>query len=320
MLRIVSSLLLLTAFVSANSVIPYFLHTDNEATVNECVEKVLEDLMQSTCLFFRQSSQEEARITILQSTNCAWQQDNNTVHLNEECMNEDVCFEIVGRALEVNQPRAHIVRHLNVNHNCTEKCLTECLHGGQIDEAADGSCSCKCPYGLKGERCEILDKQNVFTDTSCGIVDASKTESGQVSLSTYPEGRPKSTFCQWLITTSDPWSVIDAEVEKLGLDNIDVSPGMPCNDIMTVHGTENNEKQINCVDHNNQTLKFHSTGNTLFIELRSNPFSENTFTGPLITYRTRKVQTGVRTYSEGMSASSSTLIISSMLMVLFKYF
>ncbi|PAV71785.1 hypothetical protein WR25_10240 [Diploscapter pachys] len=223
---------LLILQVSGN-VINYVFHDANGDSVNDCVEKAMEILMEETCLFFRSSSPEEtASVTFIESGHCGWQEQNRTVHLGSDCISEDVCFELIGRVLNANQPRLHISRHINLHYNCTEKCTTACEHGGEILD----DCSCKCPYGFKGERCQDLTKLSSFTDGSCGIVNADN-KGGYVKLSTYPGARPKVTFCQWLVRSEDPWSIIDAEIEDLGLDNMDIGPNQHCNDILNVYGT-----------------------------------------------------------------------------------
>ncbi|KAJ1352099.1 hypothetical protein KIN20_008292 [Parelaphostrongylus tenuis] len=189
-------------------------------------------LMDETCLFFRQTTDQNAIVTFIQSTHCAWQQSNRTVHLHPSCISDDFCYEIMGRVLSVDKPRSHIARHLNLHYNCSEKCTVECKHGGLVQD----DCSCKCTYGFSGKRCELLAKEASFTDKSCGVIDV--LGDGIVSLSTYPEARTKTTFCQWLLQSNDPWTVIEVSIERLGLDGEDVRPGSHCNDFFTLSVNE----------------------------------------------------------------------------------
>ena len=38
--------------------------------------------------------------------------------------------------------------------------------------------------------------------------------------------------------SDDPWTVIDAEIEELGLDNEDLGPHTKCNDQLIVYGAQ----------------------------------------------------------------------------------
>ncbi|VDM85335.1 unnamed protein product, partial [Strongylus vulgaris] len=76
---------------------------------------------------------------------------------------------------------------------------------------------------LEKSYCEKLTKQASFTDSSCGIINAN--DDGVLNLSTFPEPREKTTFCQWLLESSDPWARIEVSIERLGLDGEDVRPG-----------------------------------------------------------------------------------------------
>ncbi|RCN44938.1 hypothetical protein ANCCAN_09042 [Ancylostoma caninum] len=90
---------------------------DNE--INECIERSMEMLMDETCLFFRQTSEQDASVTFIQSEHCSWQESNRTVHLNPNCISDDFCYEMIGRVLSIDKPRHHIARHLNLHYNCT---------------------------------------------------------------------------------------------------------------------------------------------------------------------------------------------------------
>ncbi|KJH39875.1 hypothetical protein DICVIV_14226, partial [Dictyocaulus viviparus] len=57
------------------------------------------------------------------------------------------------------------------------KCTIDCQHGGFIQD----NCSCKCAYGFFGKRCELLAKEKLFTDRSCGVINVQ--DDGMVSLS-----------------------------------------------------------------------------------------------------------------------------------------
>ncbi|CAD6188502.1 unnamed protein product [Caenorhabditis auriculariae] len=228
-------LLLASAAVVHSNVVNYRIHDLNDNEVNECVERAMEYLMDETCLFFS----ENLKNTSLQSPSynqrehCAWQASNRTVHLGPSCISEDTCLNLLASMLDANFPRHQIVTQINLRYNCTEKCTTVCEHGGELRD----DCTCKCEYGFTGQRCENLARESSFTDSSCGIVD-SKASGGVVSLSTFPDSRPKITFCQWLIKTDDAWGLVDAEIEVLGLDDVNVSPDQNCNDRLNFYGTK----------------------------------------------------------------------------------
>nr|CDJ91947.1 Plasminogen [Haemonchus contortus] len=290
-----SILLLLFAHYTFANVINYQFHDDNDNEVNECIERSMEALMDETCLFFRQTDDHDAFVNFVQSGHCSWQESNRTVHLNPKCISDDFCYEIIGRVLSIDKPRSHIARHLNLHYNCTEKCTIECQHSGTVQD----DCTCKCAYGFSGSRCEQLAKQASFTDSSCGVIDVEGD--GVVALSTYPSPRSKITFCQWLLQTSDPWAVIEVDIERLGLDGEDLRPGSVCNDLFTAFGEEELVGQIPC-DGSQNVTRLRSKSNWLLLELRSDPYSESSVTGPLLRHRLKRTQTGVRIYSEGMTS------------------
>uniref|UniRef100_A0A0N4VXA1 ZP domain-containing protein n=1 Tax=Haemonchus placei TaxID=6290 RepID=A0A0N4VXA1_HAEPC len=77
------------------------------------------------------------------------------------------------------------------------------------------------------------------------------------------------------------------------LDGQDLRPGSVCNDLFTI--------RIPC-DGSQNVTKLRSKSNWLLLELRSDPYSESSVTGPLLRHRLRRTQTGVRIYSEGMTS------------------
>ncbi|EJW71917.1 hypothetical protein WUBG_17178, partial [Wuchereria bancrofti] len=87
---------------------------------------------------------------------------------------------------------------------------------------------------MAGKNCEELSRRKLFTDSSCGIHN---DEQGTVSLSTYPEARTGATFCQWLIK-SMPEKTIEFYIKDLDLDDDNVPPDQPCNDIFYVWGAK----------------------------------------------------------------------------------
>ncbi|CAJ0598763.1 unnamed protein product [Cylicocyclus nassatus] len=295
-----SYILILFVQSALANVINYHLHTDNDNEINECVERSMEMLMDETCLFFRQTSEQDASVTFIQSEHCSWQESNRTVHLNPTCISDDFCYEMIGRMLSIDKPKQQIARFLNLHYNCTEKCTIDCRHGGIVLP----DCTCKCSYGFTGKQCEKLAKQASFTDSSCGVIDAN--DDGVLNLSTYPEPREKTTFCQWLLESSDPWAVIEVSIERLGLDGEDVRPGARCNDFFTVFGEQDQVGPLPC-DGSLNITELRSKANWLLLELRSDPYSENSVTGPLLRYSVKRQRQGVRVYSEGMTSSTAAL-------------
>ncbi|KAL6727299.1 hypothetical protein Aduo_009188 [Ancylostoma duodenale] len=295
-----SLLLLLFVQHGLANVVNYQFHSDNDNEINECIERSMEMLMDETCLFFRQTSEQDASVTFIQSEHCSWQESNRTVHLNPNCISDDFCYEMIGRVLSIDKPRHHIARHLNLHYNCTEKCTIDCQHGGTVQD----DCCCKCAYGFSGKQCEKLAKQASFTDSSCGVINVH--DDGVLSLSTFPEPREKTTFCQWLLESSDPWAMIEVSVERLGLDGEDVRPGARCNDFFTAFGEQEQVGPLPC-DGSLNVTELRSKANWLLLELRSDPYSENSVTGPLLRYSIKRQQPGVRVYSEGMTSSSAAL-------------
>ncbi|WKX99442.1 hypothetical protein Q1695_014378 [Nippostrongylus brasiliensis] len=293
-------LILFTHQVLGN-VINYQFHDDNENEVNDCIEKSMEALMEETCLFFRQTADQDATVTFIQSAHCSWQESNRTVHLNPSCISDDFCYEMIGRVLAIDKPRNHIARHLNLHYNCTEKCTIDCQHGGVVQN----DCTCKCAYGFSGTRCEQLAKQASFTDKSCGVIDVDSE--GILSLSTFPDPRDRITFCQWLLRSSDPWAVIEVDVERLGLDATDIRPGSVCNDLFTAFGEQELVGAIPC-DGSRNVSKLRSKSNWLLLELRSDPYSDSSVTGPLLRYSVNRMQPGVRIYSEGMTSAALPIL------------
>lgn len=289
--------LLLFAQHALANVVNYQFHDDNENEVNECIERSMEALMDETCLFFRETTDHDAFVTFVQSAHCSWQESNRTVHLNPKCISDDFCYEMIGRVLSIDKPRSHIARHLNLHYNCSEKCTIECQHDGLVQD----DCSCKCSYGFFGPRCEQLAKQASFTDKSCGLIDVDGD--GVISLSTFPAPRDKTTFCQWLLQSSDPWTLIEVDIERLGLDGEDIRPGSVCNDFFTAFGEQEQVGPIPC-DGSRNVTRLRSKSNWLLLELRSDPYSDSSVTGPLLRHRVSRMQPGIRIYSEGMTSAS----------------
>ncbi|KAK6054538.1 hypothetical protein COOONC_07956 [Cooperia oncophora] len=58
---------MITAHLTYANVINYQFHDDNDNEVNECIERSMEALMDETCLFFRQTADQDAFVTFVQS-------------------------------------------------------------------------------------------------------------------------------------------------------------------------------------------------------------------------------------------------------------
>ncbi|VDM75848.1 unnamed protein product [Strongylus vulgaris] len=109
-----------------------------------------------------------------------------------------------------------------------------------------------------------------------------------------------------LSRSSDPWARIEVSIERLGLDGEDVRPGARCNDFFTAFGEQEQVGPLPC-DGSLNVTELRSKANWLLLELRSDPYSENSVTGPLLRYSVKRQQPGVRVYSEGMTSSSVAL-------------
>uniref|UniRef100_A0A915D9W7 Peptidase M12A domain-containing protein n=1 Tax=Ditylenchus dipsaci TaxID=166011 RepID=A0A915D9W7_9BILA len=127
--------------------INYHFHEDNDEDVNDCISTAIAQVMQDTCLEFKQNPQAHNAILFLESSRCGWQQENSTVHLNSDCLNQDNCTQFVHHALSSPQQQhpTTVVRHLNMKFNCTDKCTILCENGGSVDQR---TCTCKCSYGF----------------------------------------------------------------------------------------------------------------------------------------------------------------------------
>lgn len=49
----------------------------------------------------------------------------------------------------------------------------------------------------------------------------------------------KTTFCQWVLKTDDPFQTFELEIEELDLNNDNKPPGQPCGDFLYVYGVTN---------------------------------------------------------------------------------
>ncbi|VDK87955.1 unnamed protein product [Litomosoides sigmodontis] len=165
-----------------------------------------------------------------------------------------------------------------VKDDANEQCSIECENGGTVN----ANCSCQCAYGLEGKSCKQLSRRKLFTDKSCGI---HSEEQGTISLSTYPEARTGATFCQWLIK-SEAEKAIEFYIKDLDLDDDNVAPDQPCNDIFYIWGTKNIANPILCVTREHLIdVRFESDSDWLLVELRTNPWSDRPHRGPRIKYR-----------------------------------
>uniref|UniRef100_A0A0R3RNI1 CUB domain-containing protein n=1 Tax=Elaeophora elaphi TaxID=1147741 RepID=A0A0R3RNI1_9BILA len=158
------------------------------------------------------------------------------------------------------------------------QCNIDCENGGTVNT----DCSCQCAYGFEGKKCEELSRRKLFTDPSCGMHNE---EQGIISLSTYPEARTGATFCQWLIKSKRE-KTIEFYIKDLDLDDDNVPPDQPCNDIFYIWGTKSIANPILCVARDSLIgVSFESDSDWLLIELRTNPWSERPHRGPRIKYR-----------------------------------
>uniref|UniRef100_A0AAF5PQQ1 EGF-like domain-containing protein n=2 Tax=Wuchereria bancrofti TaxID=6293 RepID=A0AAF5PQQ1_WUCBA len=295
----------LISYAYSVEIIPYKFHSDNDESINKCVQRAMEIISDQTCLLFEPATDFADRnmepILFMQSPFCLWRKSNQTMHLNGKCLNElspplpsltlsssfslwsdDACLAVLSHALSVTDSslpiRTQVIHLINTMYNCTERCNIECENGGKVKN----DCSCQCAYGFEGKNCEELSRRKLFTDSSCGIHN---DEQGTVSLSTYPEARTGATFCQWLIK-SMPEKTIEFYIKDLDLDDDNVPPDQPCNDIFYVWGAKSIANPILCVTRENLIgIRFESDSNWLLIELRTNPWSERSHRGPRIKYR-----------------------------------
>jgi len=258
----------------------YHFHQENDAEVKKCISSAIERISDETCVIFQHNPKARDAIFFLESTRCGWQQNNSTVHLSADCLNEDRCTEFVHHAIAgERQHHSSIVRYLNTKFNCTDKCTTACENGGSVN----ADCTCKCAYGFSGTHCENLKLANQFTDSSCGLIKASGH--GVLSLN----GRnDKSTFCQWVVTAADPWAHYELEFMDVDLDGENMPPGQRCADQLYVYGVKGMLNPIPCDVPGGSHLigsKFLSDSNWLFIEYRGSPLSSRPHKGPVIKYR-----------------------------------
>uniref|UniRef100_A0A8R1U189 EGF-like domain-containing protein n=2 Tax=Onchocerca TaxID=6281 RepID=A0A8R1U189_ONCVO len=192
-----------------------------------------------------------------------------------------------------------------------ERCNIGCENGGTVNS----DCSCKCTYGFEGKNCEQLSRRKLFNDPSCGLHN---DEQGTISLSTYPEARIGATFCQWLIK-SLPGKTIEFFIKDLDLDDDNVSPDQPCNDVFYIWGTKSITNPIVCIKRDNLIgVRFESDSDWLLIELRTNPWSERSHRGPRIKYRQVEApyQRSLRAFTTDLIPSNAASNVSMFIVIL----
>ncbi|KAK6026103.1 hypothetical protein OSTOST_07980 [Ostertagia ostertagi] len=258
----------------------------------------MEALMDETCLFFRQTADQDAYVTFVQSATTSAMKSS------------DECFPSISRgvtSLAISICTTIALRNVLSNANTAGLFKTTAPANAPTDSPARGKSPRTSTYlqgvhvALLNYRCERLAKEASFTDRSCGVVEVEGD--GVVTLSTYPGPRPKVTFCQWLLQSSDPWAVIEVDIERLGLDGEDIRPGSVCNDLFTAFGEQELVGPIPC-DGSQNVTKLRSKSNWLLLELRSDPYSESSVSGPRLRHGLKRMQPGVRIYSEGMTSST----------------
>ncbi|MCP9258956.1 hypothetical protein DINM_001943 [Dirofilaria immitis] len=273
----------------------------------------MEIITDKTCLLFQPAADisidiRTKPILFMQSSFCSWQKSNQTMHLSAKCLNElsppssslststllspwsdDACLAVLSHALSVtasSQPARTQMTHLiNTIYNCT------------------------------GKNCEQLSRRKLFTDPSCGTHN---DEQGTISLSTYPEARTGATFCQWLIKCS-PEKTIEFYIKDLDLDDDNVPPDQPCNDIFYIWGTKSIANPILCITRDNLIgVRFESDSNWLLVELRTNPWSERSHRGPRIKYRQidAPYQRSLRAFTNDIVTSDAASNVSVFIVIL----
>uniref|UniRef100_A0A0K0FUD1 CUB domain-containing protein n=1 Tax=Strongyloides venezuelensis TaxID=75913 RepID=A0A0K0FUD1_STRVS len=286
MIKYFIPILLLTLLNSIYSVtINYNFDKNNSPEIDKCIRDAMEEIMDETCLIFEENPINPEALFFIESGHCSWQAANKTVHLGVDCINAKTCQDIITRALTSDRPYPIASRTLNIKYNCTDKCTLICENGGQVN----GNCECECAYGFKGERCEQLKMEHMFTDNNCGFID--DESSGTVSLSTYPDYiTKKPTFCQWVIKAENPWESIEFEFIDIDLASENLAPGQRCEDSLVIVGVESLTGPIPCDESKNSIIgkTFRSDGNFVLIELKTSSWSDGKYKGPEIKYRTYK--------------------------------
>ncbi|CEF68381.1 Astacin-like metalloendopeptidase [Strongyloides ratti] len=321
-------LILLSTFLvnTFSTIIQYNFHNNNSPETDKCIRDAMEEIMDDTCLIFEENPSNPDALFFIESGHCSWQAVNKTVHLGVDCINSKTCQDIITRALTNDRPYPIASRVLNIKYNCTDKCTLICENGGQVN----GNCECECAYGFKGDRCEQLKMEHMFTDTTCGFID--DESSGTVSLSTYPGFiNKKPTFCQWVIKAENPWENIEFEIVDIDLANENLAPGQRCEDSLVVVGIESLTGPIPCDEGKAAIIgkTFRSDGNFVLIELKTSSWSDGKYKGPQIKFRTHKrslfdnikILTSEITSNSGFIYSTTkTLIFISLTFVLSQYF
>ncbi|GMR44473.1 hypothetical protein PMAYCL1PPCAC_14668, partial [Pristionchus mayeri] len=297
-MRIAYLLTSLFTIAAATTEIFYYADGDTDHAVTKCVTDAITRLEEATtCISFTENSIEpEIAFAIVHSSECAWQPSNKSIHLSADCISDNFCTELVGKAVGVDRPAQDVAHFLGEKYNCTGPCSgLRCEHGGLLNVER---CECSCKYAFGGQRCEQL-KRTDFNDASCGVIEAQ--DAGSLSLSTFPGDQLKGTICQWLLKSNDPWAKFELNFDGLDMDNKDMPPGIICNDILSVYGAG---KQTTIPCNGEPVAKMTSASNWVLVELRTNPWSQEAHAGPEIRYNLISRPTGALAFSEGMTAST----------------
>uniref|UniRef100_A0A0N4Z2K6 CUB domain-containing protein n=1 Tax=Parastrongyloides trichosuri TaxID=131310 RepID=A0A0N4Z2K6_PARTI len=281
----ITTILLTLCCQTFSSTIPYSFNVGNAPEIDKCIRDAMEEIMDDTCLIFEENSEDPESLFFIDSGHCSWQSSNKTIHLGVDCISEKTCQDIITRALTNDRPYPIASRVLNIKYNCTDKCTLICENGGQVN----GNCECECAYGFKGDRCEQLKMEHMFTDSNCGFFD--DETSGSVSLSTYPGFiTKKPTFCQWVIKAENPWESIEFEFVDIDLASDNLAPGQRCEDSLVVVGVEELSGAIPCDETKKAFIgkSYRSDSNYVLIELKTSSWSDGKFKGPLIKYHVHK--------------------------------
>lgn len=268
-----------------STTINYNFDKNNLPEIDKCIRDAMEEIMDDTCLIFEENSTNPDALYFVESGHCSWQAANKTVHLGVDCINSKTCQDIITRALTNDRPYPIASRILNIKYNCTDKCTLICENGGQVN----GNCECECTYGFKGDRCEQLKMEHMFTDNNCGFID--DESSGIISLSTYPHYfTKKPTFCQWVIKAENPWESIEFEFIDIDLASENLAPSQRCEDSLVIVGVESLTGPIPCDESKVSIIgkTFRSDGNFVLIELKTSSWSDGKYKGPVVKYRTYK--------------------------------
>ncbi|GMT21029.1 hypothetical protein PFISCL1PPCAC_12326 [Pristionchus fissidentatus] len=294
---LLTSLLALTA---ATTEIFYYADGDSDDAITKCAIDAIRRLEESTtCVRFTENPTEPSlAFTIIHSDECAWQPSNKTVHLGFDCITDNLCTELIGKAVGVDRPAADVAHFVGEKHNCTGPCNgLRCEFGGKLSTS---ECKCSCAYGFKGDRCETLDRLESLNDASCGVIEAQ--DAGSLALSTFPGDQAKGVFCQWLVKSADPWDKIELNFDGLDMDNESLPPNVMCNDILTIHGAGD----VTTIPCKGAPIvpKMVSTSNWVLVELRTNPWARGAFSGPSIRYNLISRPAGALAFSDGMTSSA----------------